>query len=71
MATNSIQDNLRHDLDKTERVTVYLTKAERNGLEAYCRNYGISHSDACGAWVWHALKSAQYLDPSYARPTGR
>ena len=68
---NSIQDNLDHDLNKDYRCTVYLTRPERDALEAYCRQFNLTHSDAAGDFIWKALKMTQFMDPGYFRPTGR
>ena len=45
---NSIQYNLRHDLDKNERVTVYLTKPMKMAIENYAERMDMSLSDATG-----------------------
>ena len=52
---NSIQYNLRHDLDKDERVTVYMTKTMKTAVENYAERMNMSLSDATGHLLRESL----------------
>ena len=67
---NDVLFNIENDLDKDQRVTVYLTLPEKEALRKYADAIGSSESDVAGGWIWPRLKQMGLLPEGYSRPPG-
>lgn len=64
---NDILYNVENDLDKTEKITVYLTKREKEAIRRYREKMDQKWSDAAGDLLVWVLRARGYLPYDYVR----
>ena len=64
---NDILYNLENDQNKTERVSVSLTKGEKQALRVYRERMDQTWSDAAGDLIVWLLRARGYLPYGYTR----
>ena len=64
---NDILYNIENDMDKTERVSISLTKGEKDALRRYREDADQTWSDAGGDLIVWLLRARGYLPYEYTR----